>query len=203
MSHEEREHENLAEAVDAPFVAIHASRVATHDASVVLRYEPAIRKFCRSRTYSPEDADDAVQDTFLRYLRRSERAIRNDEAWLITAASRACADINRRRKREESRRAWPVLRDGELENRIDHTPAPRTTTDPEQITVDHLTVSELLRQLSSRDRVVVTHLYLLGASQQQVAEYLGVTHEHLWVIAMRARRHAQAILHRIDAMRPA
>lgn len=42
-------------------------------------------------------------------------------------------------------------------------------TDPERLTVDQLIVAELLRRMSSRERIVVTHLYLMGANARQVA----------------------------------
>jgi len=162
------------------------------DADVVRRFEPAVRRYCRSRCRSPEDADDAVQDTFMRYLRRSEARIHNHEAWLIRAASRACADIGRRQARDDKHRLaghWKSSLEKE-EELVFFKP----TADPEQITVEQLTVSALIRQLTPREQTVVTHLYLLGASIDQVATYLGVSPAHLRVIALRARRHAQALL---------
>jgi RNA polymerase sigma-70 factor (ECF subfamily) len=166
------------------------------DADVIRKFEPAVRRYCRSRCSSPEDADDAVQDTFLRYLRRSEARIRNHEAWLIRAASRACADIARRQARDDKHRLtghWKSSLERDEELVFSHP-----TADPERITVEQLTVSALLRQLTPRERTVVTHLYLLGASVDQVATYLGVSPAHLRVIALRARRHARALLTAMD-----
>lgn len=164
--------------------------VRPHDAAIITRYEPAVRRFCRTRTRSPEDADDAVQDTFIRFLRRSDAVIRNEEAWLITAASRACADINRKHQRDEERGAPLPEHEGIGTFQLRST---ASGADPEQLTVEQLTISALLRKMSPRDRFVVTHLYLLGASTEKVAKYLGVSNEHLRTIAMRARRHAQHI----------
>lgn len=46
------------------------------------------------------DAEDAVQDTFLRWLRADTAAIRNPEAWLVTACTRLCIDKLRAAKLE-------------------------------------------------------------------------------------------------------
>jgi RNA polymerase sigma-70 factor (ECF subfamily) len=201
MSEHDQPFNSFANSVHAQDATVRISRVPESDAAVVLRFEPAVRRFCRSRTRSPEDADDAVQDTFMRFLRRSEQKIRNNEAWLITAAWRACADINRRHRRDEQRFVTSAVWDGcftqsEADSLVD-VRAPN----PEQQTVDHLVVGALLRRLSSRERTVVMHLYFMGANSTELSRYLGVTPEHLRVIAMRARRHARAILADMD--RPA
>ena len=38
------------------------------------------------------DAEDAVQDTFLRWHRSDAETIQNPEAWLVTACTRLCID---------------------------------------------------------------------------------------------------------------
>jgi RNA polymerase sigma factor (sigma-70 family) len=200
MSQHDHSSNDFTHSVDVSNATVRMSRVPEHDAAVVLRFEPAVRRYCRSRTRTPEDADDAVQDTFMRYLRRSEQTIRNNEAWLITAASRACADINRRLRRDDDHLShagpWGNCFAGSPQmNFVDDR-----AEDPEQLTVDHLVIAELLRKMEPRERMVVTHLYLMGASISRVATYLGVTPEHLRVIAMRARRHARAILQTMERM---
>jgi RNA polymerase sigma-70 factor (ECF subfamily) len=178
-----------------------ASRLLQNDAYIFQQFEPAVRRFCRSRTRTVEDADDAVQDTFMRYLRRSNERMRNNQAWLIRAASRACADINRRRQRDDRFRSsmspWTEC----FEPSVSMDVPDDRATDPEQLTIDHLVVAELLRRMSFRERLVVTHLYLMGATTTQVAAYLGVTRNHLRLIALRARRHARAIIAAMDRER--
>jgi RNA polymerase sigma-70 factor (ECF subfamily) len=195
MSQHEQPFNNFTNSVDVANATVQISRVPESDAAVVLRFEPAVRRFCRSRTRTPEDADDAVQDTFMRFLRRSEQKIHNKEAWLITAASRACADISRRHRRDDehvslsAKRDWCLASDQTAEDIVD-THADK----PEQVAVEHLTIAALFRRMRPRERVVIAHLYLMGATSTQVANYLGVTPENLFVIASRARRHARAIL---------
>jgi RNA polymerase sigma factor (sigma-70 family) len=168
--------------------------VPDSDAAIVLRFEPAVRRFCRSRTRSTADADDAVQDTFLRFLRRSEQKIRSNEAWLITAASRACVDINRRHQRDE--RHVSDIGGGDVTYASDEDArfSDKGANDPATLTAEHLTVTALMRGLTERDRLILTHLYLLGASSKQVARYLGVTENNVRQIALRARRHARMLL---------
>lgn len=178
-----------ADTLDATAV-VYTTGVRDYEEGVIRRYESAVRKFCRSRTATPDDADDAVQDTFLRFLRRSEPHLRNDEAWLIRAASRACIDIHRRRTRAVEHEAVGLYP-------ADVTD--RTGREPERLIVEELAIGELLRGLTERERVIVTHLYLLGSTLKQVAAYLGVSPEHAKVIAFRARRHARSLVTRDSA----
>lgn len=170
------------------------ARVRAEDQQVVNRYAAGVRHFCRTRTQSPEDADDAAQDTFIRFLRRSDQHIRNPEAWLITVATRACIDINRRRQRDQRLFVSPS---GEelrpVEDRAHRIPDPKLV-DPEQLIVESLWINQILRKLNERDRVIVTHLYLMGRSLSQLASFLGVSYEYAKVLAQRARRHVRALL---------
>ena len=194
MSQHDFSSNDFTHSIDTSIATVRVSRVPESDAAVVLRFEAAIRRFCRSRTRTPEDADDAVQDTFLRFLRRSEQRIRNHEAWLITAASRTCAEINRRNLRDDEQRTNTSVWGGLFTQKDASTMVDLRAEDPERFTVEHLTVATLLRRLNDRERLVLAHLYLMGASSSQLATYLGVTQVHLRNIAMRARRHARAIL---------
>jgi RNA polymerase sigma factor (sigma-70 family) len=169
------------------------------DEAVLGQYEAGVRRYCRSRTHSREDAEDAAQDTYIRYLRRSDRHVRNPEAWLITAAARACLDLNRRRQYEARFMAPPpaMTAKGDLvtEGRV----ADPHAADPERLVVEAVWISRLLRQLSERDRTIITDLYLMGSSLAQVATFLGISYDSAKMSAMRARRHVRAILTRQPA----
>ncbi len=84
--------------------------------------------------------------------------------------------------------------DGHYINENDERFSDDGAQDPAQLTVDQLTVASLLRRLSDRHRRVVTHLYLLGGEPEQLARFLGVSANNLRQIALRARRHARALL---------
>lgn len=69
---------------------------------------------------SPEDADDAVQETCLRWHRRGPTGVRSPEAWLVTAATRVCIDRLRARQTERCHYVGPWL----------PTPTPRASDPP-------------------------------------------------------------------------
>src|SRR5450759_2418412 len=72
---------------------------APSDTAVLLEHGAVVERICRSRLSSAADVDDAIQDTYVRFLTRRNRAVSNPEAWLVTAARRACQDLIRRRAR--------------------------------------------------------------------------------------------------------
>jgi RNA polymerase sigma-70 factor (ECF subfamily) len=66
---------------------------------------------------SRSDAEDLVQDTYLRWHTTQQAAVDNPEAWLVTTATRLAIDRLRRRKteREAYRGPWlpePIVEDG-------------------------------------------------------------------------------------------
>jgi RNA polymerase sigma-70 factor (ECF subfamily) len=62
---------------------------------------PAVFRFCRSMLRTPEEAEDVVQDTFLKLLRHLESGgdRGNLRAWLFTVAANGCRDRLRTRAR--------------------------------------------------------------------------------------------------------
>lgn len=67
---------------------------------------------------SPDDADDVVQKTQIRWLEAEADEIRNPEAWLVTVATRLSIDRLRQARREREAYPGPWL------------PAPATTARP-------------------------------------------------------------------------
>lgn len=140
--------------------------------------------YCRSQLSSPSDAEDAAQETFIRFLQRPSGEIRDPEAWLITVARRACYAIacKRRLRSQEETTGPELIAKGALVE-------------------DAVLTSELVRSLFSclgeRDAKLLARLYIGGWSVDQVARDLDVTAGHVRVMALRARRRAQKAL---DAM---
>ena len=52
--------------------ALDAQTGQAGDAAVLLAHAGAVRRFCRSQLTAETDVDDAVQDTFVRFLQRPE-----------------------------------------------------------------------------------------------------------------------------------
>lgn len=64
-------------------------------------YGDMLYRLCLVMLRNEADAEDAVQDTFLQYLRRAPRFENagHERAWLITTAKNKCHDILRYRRR--------------------------------------------------------------------------------------------------------
>lgn len=76
--------------------------------AVFERHRPALWALAYRMLGSVADADDAVQETFLRWHQGPRAGIRNARAWLIAACTRLCIDLLRsaRRRREEYVGPW-------------------------------------------------------------------------------------------------
>src|SRR5262245_17285333 len=76
----------------------------------------AIYRFCRSTLRNESDADDVLQETFLKLLQHltSKGELSNVRSWLFTVAANACHDRGRWRARwlpwsaDTDRRAAPL-----------------------------------------------------------------------------------------------
>jgi RNA polymerase sigma factor (sigma-70 family) len=159
-------------------LARNAALRAEQDAAVLHAHAAMVRRFCRSRLGSAADSEDAVQDTFLRYLQRSEQEIRSPEAWLITVARRACQDVVRKRERA----AHEELGAGGIElvgRRF------------EDGVVTASLLHQMLDRLKPRDACLLRDLYVRGSTVEQVASQMGVPASHVRVMAQRARLRAQ------------
>ncbi|HEV3231502.1 MAG TPA: sigma factor [Candidatus Dormibacteraeota bacterium] len=150
------------------------------DAHVLAENAAAVARYCRSRTRTLADAEDAVQDTFLRYLRRRDREIRNPQAWLIRAADRACTDIGRNARREVA----------DLQFR----PVPRESQNPEDAAVTAWLLTDVIGELRPLDAWLLGRLYLGGWTAAQLARELGLAAGHVRIMAMRARQRARQVL---------
>jgi RNA polymerase sigma factor (sigma-70 family) len=158
------------------------SQVTAEDQAVIGQYCQSVQRFCRSRTNSREDANDAVQDTFMRYLRRSERQLDNPEAWLIRVAGRACVDLHRR---AISNASVPIEDDHGVEQLT------LAVVDPEQIAVQRQLITQVLTKLPDRERIVLVRLYLEDCTYQEVATELHQSIPYTRVLAQRARDRAR------------
>lgn len=73
-------------------------------AQLVRAYHPRVRSVCISMLLSPQEADDAAQDVFVKAftaLRQYKKNI-SFAAWLHRIASNHCLDLLRKRKRQKT-----------------------------------------------------------------------------------------------------
>ena len=123
---------------------------------VVEAHYDDVLAYCRRHTPSPDEAADAAQETFLRFVRSlpSYRDRGKPLAFLLTIARNVCADVYRRRGR-----VWEQL-DEEI-------PAPEAP--------DESGVREALNALSADQREVLELRYDQGLRVVEVARVLGVS----------------------------
>jgi RNA polymerase sigma factor (sigma-70 family) len=174
MTMRRRTREEMVGRAEARGAALRSER----DAAVLEAHGEAVRRFCQSRLGSAADAEDAVQDTFLRYLQRSDEEVRRPEAWLIAVARRACVDVVRKRERlayEGLEEVGVELVGRRFEDGV--------------LTASLL--QEVLGRLRPRDAGLLRDLYVRGWTAEQVASELGVPAGHIRVMAQRARHRAQ------------
>lgn len=120
-----------------------------------LAHAPELRHWMRQRLKNPAQADDLLQDVFLKALRQGERfcSVHNARAWLFEVSRNTLAD--------RLRVAHETI---ELPEDV---PAPSQDID----TVDQLTacLPRVLSELSAEDRDAITRCDLQGMSQADFA----------------------------------
>ncbi len=63
---------------------------------------PLVRSICRGYFHDVNDAEDAVQETFLKLYHKADQIRGNPIAWISATARRTCIDVLRRRRRRQN-----------------------------------------------------------------------------------------------------
>jgi RNA polymerase sigma-70 factor (ECF subfamily) len=136
---------------------------------------------------SPEEADDAVQETWLRVQRAAAGDIENMGGWLTTIVSRICLDILRARtaKRED-----PV---GDRLPEPHVAPDAPGTPEGDALLADSLGPALLivLETLSPAERLAFVLHDMFGVPFEQIATIVGRSPAATRQLASRARRRVQ------------
>jgi RNA polymerase sigma-70 factor (ECF subfamily) len=144
---------------------------------------PRLRAIATKLLGSSTDADDAVQETWLRLARAETATIDNLEAWLTTVVSRVSLDMLRapRRVREHS---WNVEPWRDEPVAPDADPA-ELLARSDQVSVALITLLELL---SAAERIAFVLHDVFGQSFDEIADVLDRSPEAARQLASRARR---------------
>jgi RNA polymerase sigma-70 factor, ECF subfamily len=121
---------------------------------------PSVYRALVATLLDRERAADALHDAFVEALRRPPRTDENVPGWLFRVALRAA-----RRDRRRLGRLLLGLFGGWSE--------PRGSDELDRV-LDRISVGELLRLLTERQRAIVVAYYYLDLDQQDIAALLGI-----------------------------
>ncbi|MBT2483538.1 MULTISPECIES: sigma-70 family RNA polymerase sigma factor [unclassified Microbacterium] len=144
---------------------------------------PRLRAIAAQLLGSSADADDAVQETWLRLERVDDEDIDNLEAWLTTVVSRVSLDMLRapRRKREHS---WQVEEWRDEPAALEDDPA-EIAAASDRVSVALLVLLEIL---SPAERIAFVLHDVFGQSFEEIAVVLDRSPAAVRQLASRARR---------------
>lgn len=123
----------------------------------VKEYGNSILRLCTVMTGNKDDADDALQECFLRYVEKAPdfNDAEHEKAWIIRVATNICKDILRHRKRRS------FLSLDEIRNL-------GTTEDSAQIL-------GMLVSLEEKYRIIIHLHYVEGYKISEISAMLGIT----------------------------
>ena len=143
------------------------------------RYSSRILGYCRSRLRSREEAEDAVQHTFLNAYRSLRGGVvpHAEAAWLFKIAANVCHE--RRRSAWRRSRIEAVSDDGELRDAV----APPTSAHDELAGL-----ADALAELTPNQRRAILLREWQGLSYREIAAELETTEAAVETLLFRARR---------------
>ncbi len=142
--------------------------------TTIEQYYTSLYRLAFSICQNAHDAEDAVQDTFLRYLQRAPDfpGEQQRRSWLMTVTANRCRDLLRRGRRE----------------------APLAETIPAEPEERYPELTQALRQLDARDRAVLYLTYYEQCTSQEIGRMLHLPSATVRSRLMRARAKLKALL---------
>ncbi len=165
---------NLLSVLEKPAIAIPNELERDFRAHHSLVFRTAYRI-----TGNAGDAEDVLQTVFLRMLRRGRNAdpLENPESYLRRAAINAALDVIRSRQAEQT-----VPLPEEPSDLMQTAPAQADDSGLRQA------LSRAIAQLKPRSAEIFTLRFLVGLSNQEIAETLGISQVLVAVIVHRTRQ---------------
>jgi RNA polymerase sigma factor (sigma-70 family) len=152
------------------------------------QHRPHLRAVAYRMLGSVSEADDALQEAWLRIRDQHPESIENMQAWLTTVVGRVCLNMLRSRQARPQEELWEV-----------HVPDPVVTfadsADPEQeaLLADSVGLALLvvLEALTPAERLAFVLHDVFGVSFAEIAGMLDRSEEAAMQLASRARRRVQ------------
>jgi RNA polymerase sigma-70 factor (ECF subfamily) len=148
---------------------------------------PQLRRIAYRMLGSLDEADDAVQESWIRLSRTDDSSVENLGAWLTTVVSRVCLDMlrTRRSRREEFVGSWmpePIVA-------VDGAPTP----EEEALIADGvgLALYIVLETLAPAERLAFVLHDMFALPFDEIALIVGRTPETARQLASRARKRIQ------------
>lgn len=142
-------------------------------------HRPRLRAIAYRMLGSVADAEDAVQETALRWHRADRGGVDNAEAWLVRACTRVSIDLLRRRRRESYTGPW-------LPEPAAEEPAVEAPALAESLRLAFLL---MLERLTPHERAAFLLREVFDTPYDEVAAALGVSEAACRQYVSRARRH--------------
>jgi RNA polymerase sigma-70 factor (ECF subfamily) len=137
---------------------------------------------------SRSEAEDAVQEAWLRLSRADTTGVENLGAWLTTVVARVCLDMLRSRK---SRREEPLEQDADASEPVASTGSPSPAQDIELADSIGLALLVVLETLSPAERVAFVLHDMFDLPFEDIAPIVGRSLAATRQLASRARRRIQ------------
>lgn len=133
------------------------SKIAPDASRAVEEYGNSLYRLCAVMLKNREDAQDAVQECFLRYITKSSdfNDYEHEKAWLIRVSTNVCKDMLRRRKHES------FLSLDEIRNLSKSE--------------DNAQILGLLVSVDEKYRIIIHLHYVEGYSTDEISSMLGIT----------------------------
>ncbi|BBH68391.1 DNA-directed RNA polymerase sigma-70 factor [Actinoplanes sp. OR16] len=160
-------------------------RVGVREVEVFEGARPRLEAIAYRLLGSAADAEDVVQDTYLRWQSADRELIETPEAWLTKVLTNICLNrlTSARARRETYVGQWlpePVLAG-------DRMLGPSETAEQrESVSIAMLT---LMERLPARERVVYVLREAFGYGHAEIAALLGLTESHCQQLYRRAKQH--------------
>jgi RNA polymerase sigma-70 factor (TIGR02957 family) len=159
--------------------------VGMREIEVFEKFRPRMEAIAYRLLSSASDAEDAVQDTYLRWQAADHETIETPEAWLTKVLTNLCLNrlTSARAKRETYVGQWlpePVFAG-------DRMLGPSETVEQrESVSIAMLT---LMERLTANERVVYVLREAFGYAHSEIAEMLDLTEANCQQIYRRAKQH--------------
>ncbi|MFD7309966.1 sigma-70 family RNA polymerase sigma factor [Promicromonospora sp. NPDC059942] len=155
------------------------------------QHRPRLRAVAYRMLGNPDDADDALQEAWLRLNRTGDEGIDNLAAWLTTVTGRICLDILRSRstRREDP---LPSGRPDDSAPEILDDASPDPVREAELADVVGVAMQVVLESLDPAERLAFVLHDLFAVPYEQIAPVLGRSVAAARQLASRGRRRVQS-----------